>query len=68
MPAKQTSENERRARSMLSEAIQRGMPALKLMAAFGHDNLPALSDAECIEIAINYPFDWRDIRETFPAA
>jgi hypothetical protein len=65
------SENEQKARRMLTEIVNNEIPAAEYLAHLitaSPDSIPALTDAECAAIAVNYPLSFAVIRRSFPSA
>jgi hypothetical protein len=60
------TDNEERAREMLTDAIKRNVCPWEYLRAIGEK--PELTDNECHSIAINYPISYYDIRLMFPRA
>lgn len=59
------SPEETEARGVLTFAIQACLPVFDYLGCIRYE-LPCLTDKECRQISVNYPFSYEQIRKAFP--
>ncbi|PCI65992.1 MAG: hypothetical protein COB26_11935 [Piscirickettsiaceae bacterium] len=67
------TENEKRAREVLDKALELNISISKAKCIFaekpdvqsGKTVWPVLTEKESIDVAINYPYSWQEVRQAF---